>query len=63
MRRFITPQGDVAIVRPLKNNKASVRIRNSKGITVVSKVVDESDVGGVLNQHGEYWKEQPVLSC
>ena len=37
-----------------------VRIRNSKGVTVVSKVVDESDVGGVLNQHGEYWKEQVV---
>lgn len=60
MRRFITPQGDVAIVRPLSNGKVNVRIRNCKGLTVVSKVVDESDVGGILNQHGEFWKEQAV---
>ena len=60
MRRFVTSQGDVAIVRPLSNGKVSVRIRSCNGITVVSKVVDESDVGGVLNQHGEFWKEQAV---
>lgn len=60
MRRFVTAQGDIAIVRPLSNGQMRVRIRNSKGVTVVSKVVDESDVGGVLNQHGEYWKEQVV---
>ena len=60
MRRFVTSQGDVAIVRPLSNGKVSVRIRSCKGVTVVSKVVDEFDVGGVLNQHGEFWKEQAV---
>ena len=60
MRRFITPQGDVAIVRPLSNGQMSVRIRSCKGVTIVSKVVDESDVGGLLNQHGEFWKEQAV---
>ena len=60
MRRFITAQGDIAIVRPLSNGQMRVRIRNSKGVTVVSIVVDESDVGGVLNQQGEYWKEQAV---
>ena len=60
MRRFVTSQGDVAIVRPLSNGKMSVRIRSYKGITLVSKVVNESDVGGLLNQHGEFWKEQAV---
>lgn len=60
MRRFVTTQGDIAIVRPLSNGQMRVRIRNSKGFTIISKVVDESDVGRVLNQYGEYWKEQVV---
>ena len=44
----------------LSNGKVNVRIRSCKGVTIVSKVVDESDVGGILNQHGEFWKEQAV---
>lgn len=58
MRRFKNPQGSEAILRPLSGGKYRLRIRDLKGTTVVSKIIDsESDAGPEMYLHGECWVE------
>lgn len=61
MRKFVTSQGNEALVRPIENGKYRVRIKDCNGTVIVSEVVDnESDVGGILNRHGEFWVEKNI---
>jgi len=61
MRTFVNAQGSVAIIRPLKNGKVRLRIRDCKGVTFVSELCEcEDDAGVVMNMHGEIWVEKNI---
>ena len=61
MRRFVNAQGYVATIRPIENSKYRVRIKDRKGVTVVSEVVDnEADAGPLMSMHGDFWDEQAI---
>ncbi|MCH5192237.1 MAG: hypothetical protein J1F23_08755 [Oscillospiraceae bacterium] len=61
MRRFYNAQGFIAILRELKSGKYRLRISDSKGQTICSKLLScESDAGAELNMYGDYWTERAV---
>lgn len=61
MRNFVNAQGCVATIRPIGNSKYRVRIKDRKGVTFVSEVVDnEADAGPIMSLHGDYWTEQAI---
>lgn len=63
MRRFVNAQGSEAIIRPIKNGKYRVRIKDRKGVTFVSEVVNnEADAGPLMSMHGDYWTEKAICS-
>ena len=61
MRKFVNAQGGMAILRQLNNGKFSVRIRDCKGMRIVSEIVDcEADAGPIMAMHGDYWTEKAI---
>ena len=62
MRKFVTHQGDIAEVSRTRTKpyKYKVKFTFRGGVHLAVEGLEESDVGGVLNKHGDLWIEKAI---
>ena len=62
MRKFVTHQGDIAKVSRTRTKpyKYKVKFTFRGGVHLTVEGLEESDIGGVLNKHGEFWVEKNI---
>lgn len=62
MRKFVNHQGDIAKVSRTRTKpyKWKEKFKFHGGVKLTVEGLAESDVGAVLNKHGEFWVEKNI---